>query len=120
LRPEGQPQFGLMSAAVLLLAGVCLTIGSAIGLLWAFSEPNQAPHVGLYIGLPGGLLFLEGVAAGLAGGWMLKRWAGYKLAAPLLIGLVPAVCLAHPGGILMAGLVGLMPFTLLARLLARL
>jgi hypothetical protein len=120
LQREGQPQLGVIPAAVLLLAGVCLVVGTAIGLLWAFSDPTRAPHGGLYIGLPGGLFFLEGVASGVAAGWMLKRWVGYRLAAPLLVGLVPAVCLAHPGGLLIAGLVGLTPFTLLARLLAHL
>jgi hypothetical protein len=105
------------AATVLLLSAACLALGGTIGLLWALSEPENAPHGGLYIGLPGGVLVLQSLAMATAGASIHHKWAGYKLYAPVLIGLVPAICLVHPGGFLVAGLIGLTPFTILARLL---
>jgi hypothetical protein len=54
----------------------------------------------------------------LAGMLLHRKWAASRLAAPALIALVPAICLMHPVRLFYAGLVGLAPFTLLARLLA--
>jgi hypothetical protein len=110
--------FTALGAAVLLLSAVCLGLGTAIGLLWAFSEPGHAPHGGLYLGLPGGVLVLQGVAMAIAGTMIRRKWQAYRLAAPALIGFLPVLGLVYPAGLLFAGMVGLAPFTVLAKLLA--
>ena len=69
----------VLSAIILLLAVVCLAVGSFIGLLWATSHPERAPHGGLLLGLPAGFLFFEGVLLVMGGLWIEKRWRGLRL-----------------------------------------
>jgi hypothetical protein len=51
----------VLLAVVVIGAVVWLSVGTFVGMLWATSHPERAPHGGLLLGLPGGLLFLQGL-----------------------------------------------------------
>ncbi len=108
----------LFRGLALLTAVLGLGIGGAVALLWATSDPAHGPHGGLLLGLPAGVLFLEGVLAGIATVWVSREWRGYVLVGPLLVGIVPILGWVDPKLVWWMGFVGLAPFAALARLLA--
>jgi hypothetical protein len=58
------------------------------------------------------------MAMAIAGTLIHLRWRAYALAASVLIGFFPVLGFAYPAGLLVAGIVGLAPFTAVAKLLA--
>ena len=104
----------VLSAIILLLAVVCLAVGSFIGLLWATSHPERAPHGGLLLGLPAGFLFFEGVLLVMGGLWIEKRWRGFAVGGPLLGMVLPLVAMVNHHAIWVGSFLGLAPFALLA------
>jgi hypothetical protein len=101
-------------AAMVLVAVVCLILGAGVGILWAFSDPQNAPHGGLLLGLPGGVLFLQGVLAAIAARWIRRCWRGYQVGAPLLALVMPVAYLISPTAVVLAGEIGLAPFALIS------
>jgi hypothetical protein len=112
------PSYRRVLLAIILLGAVaCLALGTFIGLLWAISHPERAPHGGLLLGLPGGFLFLEGLLLGLGCLWIYKRWRGFAFGAPLVGVVLPLAAVVNHQVIWVASFVGLAPFALLAWLI---
>ena len=108
------PYLRVLLAIILLATVVCLGVGTFIGLLWATSHPERAPHGGLLLGLPGGFLFLEGLLLALGGLWIHKRWKGFTFGGPLMGLVLPLAAVVNHHAIWVGGFVGLAPFALLA------
>src|SRR5688572_14718233 len=86
----------VLLALVVVAAVICLAVGGFVGVLWAVSHPERAPHGGLLLGLPGGFLFLQGVLLSLGGLWISKRWKGFMFGGPLISAALPlAVLVDH-------------------------
>jgi hypothetical protein len=86
-------------------------------MLWATSHPERAPHGGLMLGLPGGLLFLQGLLSSLGALWISRRWRGYMFGGPFLCAALPLAMLMNQHTIWIAGYLGLAPFAVLAWLI---
>jgi|SRR5215208_6251641 len=99
----------IMSGAV-----VCLAVGSFIGLIWALSHPERAPHGGLLLGLPGGFLFLEGLLLSLGGLWISKRWKGFALGGPVISVMLPLAATVDHNVIWIGSFIGIAPFAAVA------
>jgi hypothetical protein len=101
--------------AIIVIGAVgCLALGAFIGLIWAISHPERAPHGGLLLGLPGGFLFLEGLLLSLGGLWIFKRWKGFALGGPLIGAILPLAATVDNNVIWIGGFIGLVPFAGLA------
>ena len=104
-------------ALIVVAAVVCLGVGVFVGILWATSHPERAPHGGLLLGLPGGLLFLQGLLLSLGALWISRRWRGYIIGGPLMCAALPLAVLVSHHAMWVGSFVGLAPFAALAWLI---
>jgi hypothetical protein len=107
----------VLLALIVIAAVACLGVGTFVGMLWATSHPERAPHGGLLLGLPGGLLFLQGLLLGLGALWISRRWRGYMIGGLSMCAALPLALLVSHHAMWVGGFVGLAPFAALAWLI---